>query len=186
MIKGLDMTMTNRLRIILTFITVMSVIFHGRLFLQWYVPLAYIQVCTTLAALVFVVWRSYLWIDFGTAHKWHYNIPPNNKFGFEKQIHINYTGWAVFVSTLIFMSIALLCRTWQDFVWFTHVPLVFLSIELYIPYKHLIEYSDWLAIQEARKPLPADPSSAQYQANPVLYQQAELERRSSFRLFGKK
>lgn len=182
--------MGNRIRIILTFITAMAIIFHGRLFFQCIMPIAYIQIVTTLSALILLIWRSYLWIDYGNSRKWHYNRATiRDQFGFEEQIYIKFVGWGAFVAALVSMSLALLSKTWGDFIWFTHIPLILLPIELYIPYKHLIPFQEWLAIETAKREstggVPPPPSSTQYQSNPVRYQQPPVETRSGSR-FGNK
>jgi fumarate reductase subunit C len=196
--KGGLTTMSNRIRIILSFITVMAIIFHGRLFFQCIMPLAYIQIVTTLSALILLIWRSYLWIDYGNARKWHFDrAAMRDNFGFQEQIYIKSVGWAVFVTTLVLMSLALLSKTWQDFIWFTHIPLTSLVIELYIPYKHLMPFEEWYAIDTAQRESAAaatPPSSSnQYQSDPVRYHQQQefnkqapttIERRTSSR-FGK-
>jgi hypothetical protein len=165
--------MSNRTRIILTFATVMAVIFHARLFARWYLPICYIQIATTLAALVLLIFRSYKWIDYGSSHKWHFERREmKDRFGFQEQVYIKYTGWSVFLSCLTFTSIALLGAKWEDFIGFTHLPLVCLAIEFYIPYKYLTPINLHRAIQQeeiARGQAAPSPSSPEYQADPVQF-----------------
>lgn len=175
--------MSIRLNIILTFVTVMAVIFHGRLFAQWYIPLVYIQIATTTTALVLLVWRSYVWIDYGNNTKWYYDKSVfRRKVGFQEQEYIKFTGWFVFLTTLTSASLGMLGKTWIDSIIFTHIPLVLLAIEFFIPYKHLMPIKQWQAIQAAQESFRPHSSNA-YQANPVPYQQ--LNKKSSFLFRGK-
>lgn len=189
--------MGNRIKIICAFATVMAVIFHGRLFMRWYEPLVYVQYLNTLAALIALVWRSYVWIDLGNGKKWHYQAPrEKGVFVFQHQQHIKIIGWAVFLATLTCACLVFLGTEHIDFVIPTHFPLFFLAFEFFIPHDRLMPIEEYTALQAAKQislqNAPA-PNTHEYQANPVYYQQQKeaFEKKppptksSSFR-FGRK